>query len=118
MEKCNHSLRCNRSCYCIDMVSVTSALRYVTLASHESRSSMYIRGLIQRNWPRQFRLSGICLNQLPMSMHDKTCVIPMFFSVYTLLWYPLYLCPEVIKLEYILKLKIKRKDWLLVEMCP
>ena len=26
--------------------------------------------------------------------------------------------PEVIKLEYILKLKIERNDWLLVDMCP
>ena len=25
---------------------------------------------------------------------------------------------EVIKLEFILKLKIKRNDWLLVDMCP
>ena len=26
--------------------------------------------------------------------------------------------PEVIKLEYSLKLKIKRNDWLLADMCP
>ena len=26
--------------------------------------------------------------------------------------------PEVIKLEYSLKFKIKRNDWLLVDMCP
>ena len=26
--------------------------------------------------------------------------------------------PEVIKLEFILKLKIKRTDWLLADMCP
>ena len=26
--------------------------------------------------------------------------------------------PEVIKLELILKLKIKRNDWLLVDTCP
>ena len=27
-------------------------------------------------------------------------------------------CPEVIKREFILKLKIKRSDWLLADMCP
>ena len=26
--------------------------------------------------------------------------------------------PEVIKLEFILKLKIKRNDWLIADMCP
>ena len=28
------------------------------------------------------------------------------------------LCTEVIKLEYSLKLKIKRNDWLLADTCP
>ena len=46
---------CNHTCYCVSMVSVTSAFRYVTSASHyhprcQSRSSMYIRGLIPRNF--------------------------------------------------------------------
>ena len=33
---------------------------------------------------------------------------------------PLFLCPgrEVIKLEYVLKLKIKRNDLLLADTCP
>ena len=34
VECCNRLFRCNRTCYCIVMVSVTSASRYVTLASH------------------------------------------------------------------------------------
>ena len=54
----------NHTCHCVNMVSVTSASRYITSASryhprYQSRSSMYIRGLIprnSRNWPRQFRL--------------------------------------------------------------
>ena len=47
---CNHT-------YCVGIVSVTSASHYVTSASHyQSRSSMFIRGWIPRNWPRQFRL--------------------------------------------------------------
>ena len=50
-------LFCNHTYYCVGMVSVTSASRYVTSASrYQSRSSMYMRGLILRNWPRQFRL--------------------------------------------------------------
>ena len=41
--------------YCVNMVSVTSASRYITSASryhprYQSRSSMYIRGLIPRNF--------------------------------------------------------------------
>ena len=44
---------CNHTCYCINTMSVTSASRYITSASryhprYQSRSSMYIRGLIQR----------------------------------------------------------------------
>ena len=43
------------------MVSVTSVSGYITSAScyhpsYQSRSLMYIPGLIQLNWPRQFRL--------------------------------------------------------------
>ena len=49
----NRLFCCNHTCYCVGIVSVTSASRY------QSRSSMCIRGLIPRNprnWPRQFRL--------------------------------------------------------------
>ena len=46
---------CNHNCYCSNMVSVTPASRYITSASryrprYQSRSSMYIRGLIPRNF--------------------------------------------------------------------
>ena len=46
---------CNYTCYCVNMVSVTSASRYITSASryhqlYQSRSSKYIRGLIQWNF--------------------------------------------------------------------
>ena len=45
---------CNHTCYCVSMVSVTSASRYITSASryhprNQSRSSMYIHGLIPWN---------------------------------------------------------------------
>ena len=46
---------CNHTCYCVNMISVTSSSRYIMSASHyhpryQSRSSMYIRGLIPRNF--------------------------------------------------------------------
>ena len=53
----NRLFCCHHSYYCVGMVSVMSASRYVTSASrYQSKSSMFIRGLIPRNWPRQFRL--------------------------------------------------------------
>ena len=50
----SHLFCCNHTCYCVNMVSVTSALRYITLASHyhqryQSGALMYTRGLILRN---------------------------------------------------------------------
>ena len=47
LECCN-----SHTCYCVGMVSVTSASRY------QSRPWMYIRGLIPRNGPSQFRLQS------------------------------------------------------------
>ena len=46
---------CNRTCYCVSMVYLMSASRYITSATryhprYQSRSSMYIRGLIPRNF--------------------------------------------------------------------
>ena len=51
----NRLFRCNHTCYCVDRVSVTSASRYITSASryhprYQRRPSMYIRGLIPRNF--------------------------------------------------------------------
>ena len=55
----SRSFCCNHTCYCVGIVTVTIASRYVTSASRcQSRSSMCIRGLIPRNWTRQFRLVG------------------------------------------------------------
>ena len=53
----NHLFCCNQTCYCIGMASVTSAFRHVTSASryhprYQSRSSMYIRGVIPRNFEK------------------------------------------------------------------
>ena len=46
---------CNHTCYCVNMVSVTSVSRYKTSASpyhpfYYSRSWMYIHGLFPRNF--------------------------------------------------------------------
>ena len=46
---------CNHTCYCVNMVSVASVLLYIMSASrdhlrYQSRSLMYIRGLIPRNF--------------------------------------------------------------------
>ena len=46
----NRLFCCNHTCYCVSMVVVKSVSRYVTSASrYQSRSSMYVRGLIPRN---------------------------------------------------------------------
>ena len=61
IEKKSHRLLINRlfcfnhTCYCVNMVSVTLASRYITSASRyhprfQSRSSMSICGLIPRNF--------------------------------------------------------------------
>ena len=53
------------------MVSVTSASRYVTLGSrYQSRPSVYIRGLIARNWPEQFQF------ELKINLLSKILVLP------------------------------------------
>ena len=50
----NRLFCCNHTCYCVNVVSETSASRDITTASrfhprYQSRSSMYIRNLIPRN---------------------------------------------------------------------
>ena len=70
------SFGCNHTCYCVSIVCVTPASRYVTSASrYQSRSSIYIRGMIPRNcmilqnWPRQFRL-GLAIKISAMTRND------------------------------------------------
>ena len=71
---------CNRTCYCVNMVSLTSASRYITSASRyitsvsrfhprfQSRSSMYIRGLIPQNFAELAEAVPIVCNSFP-TMH-------------------------------------------------
>ena len=52
-----HLSRFFHTCHCVNMVSVTSASRYITPASryhprYQSRASIYIRGLIPRNFAK------------------------------------------------------------------
>ena len=61
---------CNHTCYCVNMVSVTSASHYITSAScyhlrFQSRSSMYIYGLI------------------PWNFVELTEAVPIAITVYT-----------------------------------
>ena len=51
----NRLFCCNHTYYCVNRVSVTAVSRYITSASchnplYQSRSSIYIRGLIPRNF--------------------------------------------------------------------
>ena len=84
------------TCYCVGMVSVTSASRYVTTASrYQSRSSMYIRGPTPRNstdfrfgpstgvplagvWnPRKLTIQQVLVVPIPffvMKLHQVTLV--------------------------------------------
>ena len=58
---------CNHTCFCVNMVSVTSVSRYITSASryhprYQRRSSMYIRGLIPQNFAELAEAVPIGLN--------------------------------------------------------
>ena len=64
-------IRCNRTFNCIGMAFVTSASRY------QSRSLMYIRELIPRNWPRQsdWHIANFVLILLETSYCDKSSMV-------------------------------------------
>ena len=52
----NRLFCCNHTCYCVNIVSVTPAASYITSASryhpgYQSRSSIYIGGLIPQIFP-------------------------------------------------------------------
>ena len=60
----------NHTCFCVNMVSVTSASRYHP--HYQSRSSMYIRGLILRNFAEFAEAAPILIqyvNLLPTIVH-------------------------------------------------
>ena len=63
----NRLFCCNHTCYCVNMVSVTSASRYIRSASrYHPRYQrdpwctyvVWFHGIL-RNWPSQFRLSHV-----------------------------------------------------------
>ena len=60
---------CNYTCYCVIMLSVKSALRY--RPRYQSRSSMYIRGPIPRNFAE-------LAEAVPIGRHLRTRVTPCF----------------------------------------
>ena len=73
----NSSFCCSHTCYCVGMVSVTSASRYVTSASryhprYQRRSSMYIRGLIPRNFAELAGAVPIASSYVAFQRHSRT----------------------------------------------
>ena len=84
-----HSSRlfcCNYTCYCVNMASVTSVSCCITSAScyimsaswyhlcYQSRSSMYICGLIPRNFPElgeTVPIDALCLQKIPLPPPKK-----------------------------------------------
>ena len=78
---------CYHTCYCVNILSVTSASRNVTSAScyhprYQSRSSMYICGLIPRNFaelaevvPNDHRCEGRIEKSVPRIavLHHEAC---------------------------------------------
>ena len=76
----NRLFFCSHTCYCVKVVSVTSASRNITSASlyhphYPSRSSMYIRGLIPRNYAESAKA-------VPIGYH--TCTSRIYFDNVTL----------------------------------
>ena len=67
---------CNRTCYWVGMVFVTSASRTVTsMSRYQSRSSMYIRGLIPRNFTKLAEIDLIGSNHEKKKESYKLAVI-------------------------------------------
>ena len=72
---------CNNTCYCVIMVSVTSASLYKTSASryhprYQSRSSMYIRGLIPRNFAELAEAVPIGCHRLKYTRLTRNTFVP------------------------------------------
>ena len=78
LKKTSTLLCCDHTCYCVNMVSVTSAARYITSASHnmyhpryQSRSSMYIFGLIPQKFAKLAEAVLIGVSILTLIAHKK-----------------------------------------------
>ena len=83
---------CNHTCYCVNMVSVTSALRYITSASryhprYQSRSSMNIRGLIPRNFAEL--AEAVLIDLISTSVTNLGVTLQLFLKLFcsnVLIW--------------------------------
>ena len=76
----SHLICCNYACYCVNMVSVTSASRYIRSASryhlrYQRRSSMKICGLIPRNF-------GELAEAVPIAVDPKHSIIKGLYFMY------------------------------------
>ena len=71
---------CNHTCYCVNMVSVTSASRCIMSASryhprYQSKSAMYIHGLIPRNFTEFAEVVSIVVTPniaRPLTLHTSS----------------------------------------------
>ena len=84
---------CNHTCYCVNMVSVTSASRYITSASRyhprfQRRFSMFIRGLIPQNLAELAKAVPIDLNGVLLvgvvcwlGFYLALLVVPLWFAM-------------------------------------
>ena len=75
--------------YCVNMVSVTSASRYITSASHchpcyQRRSSMYISSLIPLNFAESAEAVSDCTLQISLIegklLHTKVAIARLVFD--------------------------------------
>ena len=81
---------CNHTCYCVNMVSMISASRYITSASfyhlrYQSRSQMYIRGLIPGNFAELPEAVPIAFVALQWDKYQnlalaRICPVILFYS--------------------------------------
>ena len=70
----------NHACYCVGMVSVALALRYVTSASrYQNRSSMYIQGLI--SWNSTELVEAVWFEHLIFIYGCRMMVLIEFFMI-------------------------------------
>ena len=71
-ERDNVCFKCNHTCYCVNMVSVTSASRYHP--SYQSRPSMYILGLIPRKFGELAEAVPIDHRDMGLNARKHECV--------------------------------------------
>ena len=88
----------------------------IVLADYLAASDDKMKGLMSRH--RTLSDSNVHLVNNLESMADEVCSLVVHNFVTICVHCALHPGLEVISLEFIPKLKIKRNDWLLADMCP